>query len=171
MSLDEFSGPDLAGVVADAKAVGLDYVVIGGFSVIYHGHVRATKDSDLLVPDGPDADAAILRFLERVDAKRLRDNKILTAADVAEVPNLRVNTRHGIVDIMRGGLPPLDYHTVAERAETVEFLGESVRIAGLASVVGFKRLAHRPDPDRSDLRNLEAIHGPLPIEPIPGLDI
>ncbi len=170
MSQDEFSGPDLVGVVADAEAVGLDYVVIGGFSVIYHGHVRATKDSDLLVPDGPEADAAILRFLERVNAKRLCDDKILTPEDVADAPNLRVNTRHGIVDIMRGGLPPLDYETVAERAETVEFLGESVRIAGLASVVGFKRLAHRPDPDRSDLRNLEAIHGPLPIEPIPGID-
>ncbi|HEV3094510.1 MAG TPA: hypothetical protein VGY30_08355, partial [Solirubrobacteraceae bacterium] len=64
--------------MADAKAVGLDYVVIGGFSVIYHGHVRATKDSDLLVPDGPEADAAILRFLERSEAKRLRDGKILT---------------------------------------------------------------------------------------------
>jgi hypothetical protein len=170
MSLDAFSGPDLAGVVADADAVGLDYVVIGGFSVIYHGHVRATKDSDLLVPDGPEADAAILRFLERAEAKRLRDDKVLTPKDVTDAPNLRVNTRHGIVDIMRGGLPPLDYETVAERAETVEFLGESVRIAGLASVVGFKRLAHRPDPDRSDLRNLEAIHGPLPIEPIPGID-
>jgi hypothetical protein len=170
MPLDELSGPDLAGVVADAKAAGLDYVVIGGFSVIYHGHVRATKDSDLLVPDGPEADAAILRFLERTDAKRLRDNKILMTADVADAPSLRVNTRHGIVDLMRGGLPPLDFETVAERAETVEFLGESVRVAGLASVVGFKRLAHRPDPDRSDLRNLEALHGPLPIEPIPGLD-
>jgi len=67
-------------------------------------------------------------------------------------------------------LPPLDYQTVAQRAETVDFLGESVQIAGLASAVGFKRLAHRPDPDRSDLRNLESIHGPLPIEPIPGLD-
>jgi len=71
---------------------------------------------------------------------------------------------------MRGGLPPLDYKTVAERAETVDFRGRKVRIAGLVSLVGFKRLAHRPDPDRSDLRNLEAIHGPLPIEPIPGLD-
>ncbi|MGA9875238.1 MAG: hypothetical protein WBQ21_05460 [Solirubrobacteraceae bacterium] len=170
MLLDELSGPDLAGVVADAKAIGLDYVVIGGFSVIYHGHVRATKDSDLLVPDGPEADAAILRFLERTDAKRLRDGKVLTPKDVADASNLRVNTRHGIVDIMHGGLPPLDFDTVAKRAETVEFLGESVRIAGLASVVGFKRLAHRPDPDRSDLRNLEALHGPLPIEPIPGVD-
>src|ERR1700722_4125005 len=170
MPPDELSGPDLAGVVADAKAAGLDYVVIGGFSVIYHGHVRATKDSDLLVPDGPEADTAILRFLERTDAKRLYDGKILTSSDVADVPSLRVNTRHGIVDLMRGGLPPLDFDTVAKRAETVEFLGESVRIASLASVVGFKRLAHRPDPDRSDLRNLEALHGPLPREPIPGVD-
>jgi len=34
MSQDEPSGPDLDGVVADANAVGLSYVVIGGFSVI-----------------------------------------------------------------------------------------------------------------------------------------
>jgi hypothetical protein len=170
MSLEELSGPDLAGVVGDADAVGLRYVVIGGFSVIYHGHVRATKDSDLLVPDGPDADAAVLRFLERVGGRRLRDGKVLTPEDVAGGEHLRVNTKHGIIDIMRGGLPPLDYETVAARAETAEFLGQTVRIASLPSVVGFKRLAHRPDPDRSDLRNLEAIHGPLPIEPIPGLD-
>jgi hypothetical protein len=170
MSPDELSGPDLAGVVADADAVGLEYVVIGGFAVIYHGHVRATKDSDLLIADGPDANAAVLRFLERVHGRRLRDDKVLTPEDVAGGQHLRVSSRRGIIDIMRGGLPPLDYETVAGRAETVEFLGQTVRIASLPSVVGFKRLAHRPDPDRSDLRNLEAIHGPLPIEPIPGLD-
>jgi hypothetical protein len=170
LSPTEPSGPDLAGVVADADAVGLEHVVIGGFAVIAHGHVRATKDSDLLVPDGPDADAAVLRFLERVDGKRLRDDKVLTSEDVLAAHHLRVNSRHGIIDIMRGGLAPLDYETVAARAETVKFRGQQVRIAGLASLVGFKRLAHRPDPDRSDLRNLEAIHGPLPIEPIPGLD-
>jgi hypothetical protein len=170
MPQDELSGPDLAGVVADADAVGLAYVVIGGFAVIYHGHVRATKDSDLLVPDGPDADAAVLRFLERIGGSRLHDNKVLTSEDVAGSQHLRVNSRDGIIDIMRGGLPPLDFETVAGRAETVEFLGQTVRIASLPSLVGFKRLARRPDPDRSDLRNLEAIHGPLPIEPIPGLD-
>ncbi len=170
MSQDELSGPDLDGVVADANAVGLEHVVIGGFAVIYHGHVRATKDSDLLVPDGPEADAAVLRFLERVDGRRLRDGKVLTPEDVAEAPNLRVNSRHGIIDIMRGGLPPLDYDTVAERAEAIEFRGQPTRIASLRSLVGFKRLAHRADPDRSDLRNLEALHGPLPTDPIPGLD-
>lgn len=52
MSHPEPSGPDLDGVVASANAVGLPYVVIGGFSVIANGFVRATNDSDLLVPDG-----------------------------------------------------------------------------------------------------------------------
>jgi hypothetical protein len=40
MSRDEPSGPDLDGVVADANAVGLPYVVIGGFSVMANGFLR-----------------------------------------------------------------------------------------------------------------------------------
>lgn len=166
---DELSGPDLAGVVADANAVGLEHVVIGGFSVIFHGYVRATKDSDLLVPDGPDADAAVLRFLQRIDGKRLRDDKILTLEDVAGADSLRVNSRHGIIDIMRGGLPPLDYDTVARRADTTDWDGQTIRIAALPSIVGFKRLAGRPQ-DKLDLTELQAIYGELPIEPIPSLD-
>ena len=43
------------------------------------------------------------------------------------------------------------------------------RVAGLASIVGFKRLADRPQ-DRADLSELESIHGTLPIDPIPSLD-
>lgn len=169
MSHDELSGPDLAGVVADANAAGLPHVVIGGFSVIYHGYIRATKDSDLLVPDGPEADEAILRFLARTGATRLADGKELEAADVRGSEHLRVGTRHGIVDILRGGLPPLDYDTVAARSTRDDWAGEPIRVAALPSVVGFKRLAGRPQ-DRVDLEELRAVHGELPIEPIPGLD-
>ncbi|MFZ1155623.1 MAG: hypothetical protein WAN93_12040 [Solirubrobacteraceae bacterium] len=169
MPQDEPTGPDLEGVVADANAVGLECVVIGGFSVIYHGHIRATKDSDLLVPDGRKADEAIVRFLERAGATRLYDGKQLTPEDISGTQHLRVKGRHGIVDIMRGGLPPLDYATVAQRAEQAVWDGQPVRIAALPSVVGFKRLAGRPQ-DRQDLSDLEAIYGVLPIEPIPGLD-
>jgi hypothetical protein len=78
MPPEELSGPDLDGVVADANAVELPYVVIGGFAVIAHGYLRATKDSDLLVPDGVEADEAVLRFLDRIEARRLSDDKVLT---------------------------------------------------------------------------------------------
>ena len=71
---------------------------------------------------------------------------------------------------MRGGLPPLDFATVAGRAITaLTPAGERFLNAGLASLVAFKRLAGRPQ-DRRDLEELEAIHGPLPVERIPGLD-
>lgn len=169
MPQDELSGPDLDGVVADAGAVGLEYVVIGGFSVIANGYLRATRDSDLLVPDGPETDEAILRFLDRAGATRLHDDKTLTREDVVAAHHLRVNSRHGIVDIMRGGLPPLDYETVANEALVIEIGGQSASVASLRSIVGFKRLAGRPR-DRNDLEELEAFHGELPIEPIPGLD-
>lgn len=169
MPPDELSGPDLVGVVADADAAGLDYVVIGGFSVIYHGYVRATKDSDLLVPDGAEANAAVIRFLARADGRRFRDEKLPTSDEVADAQYLRVNSRHGIVDIMRGGLPPLDYETVAARAEQADWNGQPIRVAALSSIVGFKRLAARPQ-DELDLSELTAIYGELPVEPIPGLD-
>ncbi len=169
MPQDEPTGPDIEGVVADANAVGLECVVIGGFSVIYHGHIRATKDSDLLVPDGPEADEAIARFLDRAEARRLSDGKRLSRKDISGAEHLRVTSRHGIVDLMRGGAPPLDYDTVARRAEEAVWNGQTARIAALPSVVGFKRLAGRPR-DRQDLDDLEAIYGELPIEPIPGLD-
>lgn len=169
MSHQAPSGPDLDGVVVDANAVGLPYVIIGGFSVIANGFVRATKDSDLLVPDGRDSDAAILRFLERAEATRLRDDKLLAAEEVVDVEHLRVRSRHGIVDIMRGGLPPLDFETVAENAIEGEVGGEPARFAGLRSIVGFKRLAGRPQ-DLRDLEELESFYGALPIDPIPGLD-
>jgi len=169
MSHLEPSGPDLDGVVADANAVGLPYVVIGGFSVIANGFVRATKDSDLLVPDGPEADAAIGRFLQRIEATRLRDDKVLNEEEIRGAEHLRVRSRHGIVDVMRGGLPPLDYETVAARAIDGEAGGEPTRFASLRSIVGFKRLAGRPQ-DRRDLEELEAFNGDLPIDSIPGLD-
>lgn len=169
MSPDELSGPDLVGVIADANAAGLEHVVIGGFSVIFHGYVRATRDSDLLVPDGEEADETILRFLELVDGRRLSDGKKLAIDDIAGAEHLRVNSRRGIIDLIRGGSPPLDFDTVSDRADTVEWEGQTVRVAALPSVVGFKRLARRPQ-DRVDLEELEAIHGDLPVEPIPGLD-
>jgi hypothetical protein len=70
---------------------------------------------------------------------------------------------------VRGGLPPLDYDTVAAGAITLDRAGEPAPFASLRSIVGFKRLAGRGQ-DQVDLENLKRVHGELPIDPIPGLD-
>jgi hypothetical protein len=72
------------------------------------------------------------------------------------------------VDILRGGLPPLDFDTVHQRAMLADYGSVKFPVAGLASIVGFKRLADRPR-DRNDLIGLAEIHGDLSIDPLPGL--
>ena len=67
MPRDELSGPDLDGVVADANAVGLRYVVIGGFSVIAHGYLRSIVGFKRLAGRGQDR--LDLENLERVNGE------------------------------------------------------------------------------------------------------
>ena len=134
-----------------------------------NGFLRATKDSDLLVPDGRDTDEAIVRFLERIEATRLHDGKTLDLDDVLDAHHVRVRSRHGIIDIMRGGLPPLDYETVNKYAMDAEVGGSlpawRVFAASLASS------ASRADLRTSAIwKSSKSLHGELPIEPIPGLD-
>ena len=114
-------------------------------------------------------DRRVLAALRRLDGVRLRDDEPLREEHLVDQTHLRAKTRAGVIDAMRGGLPPLDYETVEERAMPADYGGVEFLVASLSSIVGFKRLAGRPR-DRNDLIGLTEIHGDLPNEPIPGLD-
>ena len=71
--------PELEDLLALCKALnaeGVRYVLIGGFAVILHGFVRATKDIDLLI----DASVENVQRLKRAMAI-LPDNAIAAIAD------------------------------------------------------------------------------------------
>jgi len=149
---------------ADAR-----HVIIGGFAVIAHRHVRATEDVDLLIPDDADNDALVLGALASLGASQM-DGREVTLRHVSERPHLRVDCgKHGLVDLLREGEAPLDFRSVLDASIQAEIRGVPMRFAGLESLVVLKRLAGRPR-DRQDLEALEEIHGPLPLAPAPGLD-
>ena len=159
-------GFDLPSV--DANASGLEHVVIGDLAVIAHGCPCTARDPKLLVSGDPGTDEAILRFLEQIEAKRSIAGKAFTANEV-NTQHLRVDSRHGVINITRGGLPPLDYETVVADAVGATWRDSHFQIASLRSLVGFKRLANRSQ-DQVDLEALERVNGELPIDPIPSLD-
>lgn len=169
MRTDPLRPPDLAAITAAFLSAKARFVVIGGFAVIANRHIRATRDVDLLIPASRENDAACLIALRDLDAIRERDGAAVTAELLDGTTHLRVSTRAGIVDLVREGDPPLDFETVIDGALRADLGAGQFPVAGLASLVGFKRLADRPR-DRADLIELEAIHGELPIDPIPGLD-
>jgi hypothetical protein len=155
-----------AGAMVDA---GARFVVIDGFAVIANRFVRATEDVDFLVPDDPANDRPVLTALRALGAVRQRDDAPLLDEHLLGQEHLRVVGDAGLIDIIRGGVPPLDFETVAADAIRADYDGLVFPIASLRSIVGFKRLAGRPQ-DRQDLERLAEIHGPLPEDPIPGLD-
>ncbi|HEU4707545.1 MAG TPA: hypothetical protein VFS64_10175 [Solirubrobacterales bacterium] len=161
--------PKLDEAAAAFIDAGARFVVIGGFAVIANRFVRATEDVDFLVPDDPENDRRVLEALRKLDGVRMRDEAPLRDEHLADQAHLRALTGAGIIDIVRGGLPPLDFDTVSGEAMNAAYDGLEFPVAGLRSVVGFKRLAGRPR-DRNDLIGLEEIYGELPNDPLPGLD-
>jgi hypothetical protein len=162
--------PELDVAVNAMVAEGARFVVIGGFAVIANRFVRATEDIDFMAPDEEANDRLILAALRALDGVRFEDGVPLQEEHLLDRAHLRAITRAGIVGVRRGGEPPLDYRTVEQRAMSADYSGVEFLVAGLSSIVGFKRLADRPR-DRNDLIGLAEIHGELPIEAIPGLDI
>jgi hypothetical protein len=161
--------PDLAAVTAallDAKA---RFVVIGGFAVIANNYVRATEDVDFLIPDDVENDRALDCALTALDAHWIDPNRPFAAGDLAGREHSRLSTGAGLVDLLREGAAPLDFETVSSNAHEADLGSGSFFVAGLSSIVAFKRLAGRPR-DKNDLDELREIHGELPIDPIPGLD-
>jgi hypothetical protein len=161
--------PELDVAASALVEEGARFVVVGGFAVIANRFVRATEDVDFLVPEDDENDRLILAALCKLDGVRFRDKESLREEHLLGQAHLRAITRAGLIDVLRGGEPPLDYETVAARALRADYGGVEFLIAGLASIVGFKRLADRPR-DRNDLLGLAEVHGALPIEPIPGVD-
>lgn len=147
----------------------IPFVVIGGWAVISHGFVRLTRDVDLLVPDDPAVHERAAALMADVGARDPTGAAIATGGRIPDT-GWQLATDHGRIDWLLEGLPPLDFATVLERSEQTEMDGVPFRYAGLSTIVAFKRLAGRPQ-DRQDLEELEALHGPLPIDPVPGLDI
>ncbi len=100
---------DLLSLCKALNAEGVRYLLIGGFAVILHGFVRATKDIDLLI----DASAENVRRLKRAMAI-LPDNAIALIADdeVEKYQVVRIADEI-VVDLMKAACG-VDYARAAQ---------------------------------------------------------
>jgi hypothetical protein len=153
--------PDPVRLARALNDAGARYIVIGGFAVIAHQYVRATEDTDLLVPADDDNVEPLQAALARLDARVRRTGEPPTEAELADAAHLRLDSAAGTVDLVREGDPPLDFHSGFDDRLSVELDGVEIPVAGLPLLTTLKRLADRPQ-DRVDLEELERIHGPLP---------
>ncbi|HEX9967179.1 MAG TPA: hypothetical protein VGB06_04480 [Solirubrobacterales bacterium] len=136
------------------------FVAVGGMAVGAWGHVRATKDLDL-VPDPSQENlerlAALLRELDgkvEVAEGLLTGDAIWTFLKSGD--RTLVVTSLGRVDVIQGHPQVPRYGELEAAATTVEMDGFPVRVCSLDHLLQMKRASERPR-DRDDLEALEAI--------------
>ncbi|MDX6698790.1 MAG: hypothetical protein QOE65_2187 [Solirubrobacteraceae bacterium] len=151
-------------------ARGVEYVVIGGFSLAAHGVVRGTKDVDVF----PDPDPKNLeRLAEALGDLEARVHGMddfapdefpaqLDADGLGAGGNWVLSTVHGRLDVMQyvAGVKGWDQLREGAVAYEIPGLDHAPLFAGLDDLVAMKRAAGR-DQDLLDIVELERARGAL----------
>ena len=141
------------GKVVDAlRDAGVEYAVCGGLAVALHGHVRATRDIDLLVP-AEQKDQAMAALRDR--GFTLTAGPIPFSTGTPQERTLfRASKVEGTelltVDLL---LVSSVFREVWASREEFTWQGRKVHAVSLAGLGKMKRLAHRTQ-DLADLENL-----------------
>jgi predicted nucleotidyltransferase len=125
----------------------VEFVVVGGVAVQAHGHVRMTRDLDVV----PAPDLLNLSRLEEALAAMGADPP--NSHRLRRTPHVRAHTDHGPLDVLnieRIDGVRLTYEQLRSRVEQVELEGRTVLVAGLDDLIRMKRVAGR-EVDLSDI--------------------
>ena len=157
---------DIRGILEALVGEGVEFLLIGGVAVGFHGYVRATKDVDVVPSPDPQNLERLAGVLRRLDAEvegvedfenvELPDP--LDPAALALGGNWVLRTRLGRFDVMQWiGDDPL-WERLSPAAVSAELGDLTVRVVSYEDLVALKRQAGRPE-DLADLRRLGQARG------------
>lgn len=144
--------PDFRDLLAEFARFGVEYALIGGYAVGYHGKPRATKDLDLLVSGQEENLARVAAALTAFGAPA---NVIRSVRTLAENEIVHFGVPPVRVDVLRFA-DGIDAEAAIRRAERVDLDGLEIRLIALPDLIANKRAAARPQ-DLADAALLERV--------------
>lgn len=157
---------DIPGILEALDREGVEFLVIGGVAVGFHGFVRATKDVDIVPSPEPENLARLAAMLAALDteiegAEEFKGEELPDPLDpeaLALGGNWVLRTRLGRFDIMQWiGDDPL-WEKLSPTAIEAEIGGLPVKFASYENLVLLKEQAGRPQ-DLIDLQRLREARG------------
>lgn len=152
---------DIRAILGELAKEGVDFLIIGGVAVGYHGHIRATKDVDVV----PAPDPANLEKLTIALRKMGAEVEGADEFDDGELPdpldpealalggNWVLQTRLGRLDIMQWIGDDALWAKLSPSAIEDEIGGIPIKMVSYENLVALKELAGRPE-DLTDLQRL-----------------
>jgi hypothetical protein len=157
---------DIRGILEELNRAGVEFLVIGGVAVGFHGYVRATKDVDIVPAPDPENLAKLAAVLTTLDARLegaddFDDGEIPDPLDpeaLALGGNWVLRTRLGRFDIMQWIGEDELWGRLSPTAIEAEIGGLVFRIVGYEELIALKESAGRPE-DLIDLQRLRQARG------------
>lgn len=152
---------DIRGILAALVEEGVEFLVIGGLAVGYHGYVRATKDVDVVPNPDPDNLVRLAMALDRLDAhvegvQEFDDQELPDPLDPDALGlggNWVLETRLGRLDVMQWIGDEALWGQLVGGAVEDEIAGLRVSVVGYDDLVKLKHQAGRSE-DMLDLERL-----------------
>lgn len=157
---------DIRGILGELVEENVEFLVIGGLAVGYHGVVRATKDVDVVPASDPANLEKLARVLKRLDAKiegaeEFEDEEIPDPLDpqaLALGGNWVLRTRLGRLDVMQWIGDDALWKRLSPAAIEDEIDGLPIKMVSYEDLVALKEQAGRPE-DLIDLQRLRQARG------------
>lgn len=157
---------DIRGILAELTSKEVEFLIIGGVAVGFHGYVRATKDVDIVpAPEIQNLErlAAVLRRLDaQIEGAEDFENEELPDPLDPEALRLGGNwvldTKLGRFDIMQWIGEDELWGKLSPAAIEAEIDGLPIKVVSYEDLVALKKMANRPE-DLTDLQRLRQARG------------
>jgi hypothetical protein len=140
-----------------------DYVVVGGLAVILHGHLRATRDLDLVIGLEPENCRKALHAMASIGLRPRLPVTMQDFADPAKREDWNRNRNMMVFQLWDPKNPersvdvfvrePLDFPAMLAGAVIKDLDGVPIRVASIPHLIAMKQVAGR----RNDLDDIEAL--------------
>lgn len=132
----------------------VEYMVIGGQAVNYHGYLRSTMDMDIWV-DTYDKNLKYLlaAFLYLGYSKESSENAI---THIKNNHMIKIPKNNNIIDIMDSFMVKMDFKTSYRNAENIDINGVTINVMGLDDLIECKNKSNRAK-DLLDVKELKTL--------------
>ena len=131
-----------------------DFIIAGGYAVIFHGYVRTTGDLDLWVKPVTDNQSKVTSALEELDMKEVAE--YLGSIDFTKPFSVKIGKKPGQVDVFNA-ITGIRYDQAEGNAVAFQFSEElTVKFIHLKDLITNKMLTGRMK-DKADVEELQKI--------------
>jgi predicted nucleotidyltransferase len=158
---------DIRGILEELDRGGVEFVVIGGVAVGFHGYIRATKDVDVVPSPDPQNLAKLAHVLRALDAQvegaeEFGEDELPDPLDPDALGlggNWVLSTRLGRFDVMQWIGESSLWESLAPSAVEARIGDDlAVKVVSYEDLVALKKQAGRPE-DLADLQRLRQARG------------